>query len=1515
MERRGVLGDGGGRWPAGREGMIRSAISGWRVSLIDFTAGNRLLDFRPGGAGVVEVARPAGDDVLARLGMGGMFAFRSVKSWAAAAAGAAPPAPYLLDTSMDPDALDAALRALMRRSDQQYLERGLPVLYLAFGTLRWADRDRACYTSPVLLAPVRLVGSGRRQPPVLEPAGGDPVVNPALSLKLSRYRITLPQVGDLAQVTLSGLLDAVRAAVAHQGGWVAKDNVVLSCFPVMKEAMYRDLADHEDLVAAHPVVRALAVRGVAGAGSAVHRIGRPAAGARPAGEVPPLILPADSSQLACITAALAGRSLVMDGPPGTGKSQTIANMIGALLHAGKTVLVVSEKAAALEVVAARLAAAGLGAYLLELHSGKAARKQVAGSLGAALDTVPAAPAGVPPTDVAGVRPEQLRAYAAAVHRVRGPLGYSVHDVLTVIASLHAVPAPPAAGRAPVHLTAEMLGEIRRTGAALAAAWRPAAQGRSFPWRGVTGHGSLDDRLYQAASALEALAAAGRVNQPLAGAAGLTRPSDAHALARLLGHLEAWPEDIPDEWLTVDTLDAVDAAVAHLAAALTAIAAREAKASQAAGIPWPEIPPPGALPTADTSALAALDPARADVSGLAAGQLTELVRGFSAAAHLLEGWLDRLSGLARLLGLHAPVTFTDASDVLALAGLAAEPDRPERSWLSAAGHRAAGSAAQVLSDAHRALAAAEAGASAYFTPDALRHDAAALAQRLAGNSRGLGKLSGDYRAARKTVRAFTREGMAEETAREHLGLAAAWQRAAEAAAAAESRHAALLGSYYAGRATGFGRLGRALSHAAAAVRCAHGQDLSRAADYISRDAAPGRSFTAIVSQARRDLSAWQAGPVPVLAVASRPELLNGTICGAIGWLRAHLEALHAASEVTRAVGEAVGRPLTFGQARQLAALREAADSAHAQLAARDTIFQDLCGPLYAGAATDLTALRDRLGWARRLRAMVSGGPGPLTPAHLHAAESAVPTGRLPSAADAWQAACAALLAAFSPSRRQELAAELDDYQAGAELLEAMFHDTSGPGEWHAFQAARAGLAAHGLDAAVDFCITVQVEPAQVPQVIERALLQEWADYQLRTDPALAPLGAVGADTLADRCQRLDQVLAAAAAGDIVRACHDRRPRGDTTESGLIHRQTATNSNQLPVRELLEQAHRAAQAIKPCFLMPPLAVSQHLPATLRFDVVIFDEASQISPADAVNCIYRGNAVILAGDLTQLPPGRPFGGSVPGEQWPAEPAGTPDPESVLDLANGSGAFGNLALRWHYRSRHEALIAYSNAAFYGGRLLPLPVGGPETGLELFYGQGTHRSRTSRDNPGEAARVAQRVIHHYHTRPGLSLGVVTFTQAQADAIDTALAAARQQRPGLDRYFTTGRLDGFFVKTVESVQGDERDVLIVSTGCAPDENGKVTMAFGPLSKLGGWRRLNVAITRARYRTEIVTSIRPGDIPESVTSEALKHLRRYLAYAAQGPALGPHLLPGNLGQATANPPPEDAAARSQTRTSR
>src|SRR6516225_10872802 len=306
MEWGGVRDDGGGRTSADREAVIRSAISRWRVGLIDTAAATNLLTLRPGCAAMIEVARPAAEDVLTRLRTGGTFAFRSLTPWAGAAATddapatVPPPAPYLLDTRMEPDHLEAALRVLTRRSNMAALERGVPVLYLAFGTLTWADRDRAGYTSPLLLMPVRLVTTEPEQPPMLEPTEDDPVINPALSLELARDRITLPRLADLGQVTLSGLLDRVRGAVAAKDGWVVSETAVLSCFPPMKEAMYQDLLAHEDLVAGHPAVRALAAGGRTGSEPALSAITGPAASTGAAstgaastgaaGEDPPVVL-------------------------------------------------------------------------------------------------------------------------------------------------------------------------------------------------------------------------------------------------------------------------------------------------------------------------------------------------------------------------------------------------------------------------------------------------------------------------------------------------------------------------------------------------------------------------------------------------------------------------------------------------------------------------------------------------------------------------------------------------------------------------------------------------------------------------------------------------------------------------------------------------------------------------------------------------------------------------------------------------------------------------------------------------------------------------------------------------------------------------------------------------------------------------------------------------------------------------------------------------------------------------
>ena len=379
------------------------------------------LNFRPTKSSTLAVACPASAEVLGRISGGRGYGFRALKPPETAENEAdAPftrpaPSPDYLDIDRTHTDLARVLRNLYRRSTQAYLDQGLSVLYLAFGTLDWMDVDNTRFRSPLLLVPVRLTAEGPKAPPRLEPTDDDTVVNPVLALKLDQCGITLPSADALEDGTLSSFLDAARSAVAEHKGWSVGDDLVLSYFSFNKEAMYRDLKENEDRIAKHDAVAAVALGGGRSAISgrfAFEEIRDGEIDEKAAPETTPVILDADSSQRACIAAALDGRSFVMDGPPGTGKSQTIANIIGALLHKGKTVLFVSEKAAALDVVRNRLADVGLHSYLLELHSSKATRKQVAEELGTALTNEL-----VPPDALAGLTVQQaLQGRQQSLHR-------------------------------------------------------------------------------------------------------------------------------------------------------------------------------------------------------------------------------------------------------------------------------------------------------------------------------------------------------------------------------------------------------------------------------------------------------------------------------------------------------------------------------------------------------------------------------------------------------------------------------------------------------------------------------------------------------------------------------------------------------------------------------------------------------------------------------------------------------------------------------------------------------------------------------------------------------------------------------------------------------------------------------------------------------------------------------------------------------------------------------------------
>ncbi len=363
-----------------------------------------------------------------------------------------------------------------------------------------------------------------------------------------------------------------------------------------------------------------------------------------------------------------------------------------------------------------------------------------------------------------------------------------------------------------------------------------------------------------------------------------------------------------------------------------------------------------------------------------------------------------------------------------------------------------------------------------------------------------------------------------------------------------------------------------------------------------------------------------------------------------------------------------------------------------------------------------------------------------------------------------------------------------------------------------------------------------------------------------------------------------------------AVRDEFPR----ESELVEHQARLKRNHLAPRQLFQMAPHVIGALKPCWVMSPLVVAQLLPAERCFDVVVFDEASQVPPAEAIGALYRADQAIVAGDVHQLPPTSFFSTSGDAEDDDEEQdgsleevlGGTKDMESILEAMGAllPPPVGTRTLSWHYRSKDERLIAFSNAqpSLYHSSLITFPgVAGDECLRHVPVPFEEERSGQEESAAAEVRRVVELVIEHVEQRPHESLGVITMGSKHKNRITEALRLARAEHRGLNAFMDTPvspdkSQELFFVKNLERVQGDERDAIILTIGYGKSADGRMLYRFGPVNNEGGERRLNVAITRARSHMTVVSSFSSSDIdPNRLKAEGARLLWRYLQYAESG----------------------------------
>ncbi len=440
-------------------------------------------------------------------------------------------------------------------------------------------------------------------------------------------------------------------------------------------------------------------------------------------------------------------------------------------------------------------------------------------------------------------------------------------------------------------------------------------------------------------------------------------------------------------------------------------------------------------------------------------------------------------------------------------------------------------------------------------------------------------------------------------------------------------------------------------------------------------------------------------------------------------------------------------------------------------------------------------------------------------------------------------------------------------------------------WCEFLQLQKTLAQLEVKTFVDYAILKKLPAKQIAGGYKKAFYAQWVDALLHENPTLNSFSRIPHDQAVKGFKEKDVLGFEINKARIKAKLSAERPNVDMVAQGsavaLLLREGEKKRKKKGIRLLLEEIGDLVQTLKPCFLMSPLSVSTYLSADMTFDVVVFDEASQIFPQDAVGAIYRGKQLIVVGDSKQMPPSNFFNSMALSEEE-EEVEDVTDYESILDLC--AAAFPQKRLKWHYRSRFEPLIAFSNKNFYDNDLITFPSPGKDgegMGVDYYYVDGVF-DRKTKTNQREAEKIVELVFRHIEKYPERSLGVVAFSISQQNLIEKLIAKKRKQNPEKEAFFKGDRPEPFFVKNLETVQGDERDTMIFSIAYAKDEEGRLLLNFGPLNREGGERRLNVAVTRAKCNVQVVSSMHGTDIDvNKAKSVGARLLREYLLYAENG----------------------------------
>ncbi len=1396
-----------------------------------------------------------------------------------------------LQTRLRPKGLQKRLLELYFDARTLEEEQGVNILYLTLGALKWIDPNNAANVrfAPLVLVPAQLERGNAGEKFKLRMRQEDYASNLSLEAFLDRvHGIRLPafEVGDAFDP--AAYFAEVAEAVSAKPGWeVQPDVIVLGFFSFAKFLMYRDLDPQTwpqgGRITDRVLVRGLLSDGFSGADGMIPEDAN----------IDPFIPPAemlhivdsDSSQALAVHEVRRGRDVVIQGPPGTGKSQTIANIVASAVADGKTVLFVAEKMAALEVVKRRLDATGVGDACLELHSNKANKKALLEELRRTWEL--GAPKHRDPGSLHArltAARDQLNDHARRMHQPHAASGLTPFQVVGQLSRLRLDGEKPndiALPGAPTWSAddfAERHGVVGELAERIDVIGRPA----EHAWRGVglssvlpTDAERLETRV---TSLVDRLAAFRSAQAALASSLELPAPQSFGELPPLLSLAArvAGSPDIDDIAMADPTWESgVDGIERLIATGQRHSYLTQQLAGAVAETGWD---------TDLTEALAAL-------AALPSAFAPDDFRRMEALAALLPRLQAEAQALARVTGRDAPTTLEGIRRLAAIAERVANAPEADA---EAFADEVWSSGVERASDVVDAVAACERASSTTagrITGAAWDLDLSGARATLASHGEGFFRfLSGEWRRANALVRSvLTNPGTRLAETLELLDALAAGQAAKRSIEQEDAFSRSAFGSEWRGvRSASSPLLGvvewmRSLRGLGAEPRLIAASRPDR-----SEVGTRGKRTADLAEQAREPIERlWSAlGEAQALAFGDalapgRSDLL--ALLTFVARIRsADATAAEAFIEVTADLDVRRRRLADLDEhQRKASMLRDQHDLGVATF-----------GGSWHGTSSDWRVLRAAADWIlangdiRLLCSRIVARREPAQAAEGIRIEAVALEAELQAIAEQLRLDMAASFGsdAFSGMPLESVVAHLDRWRTSGEKLF----------QWTAYRDRAERASALGCEDVVRRLADGRLTTEGAVPAFEMAYYEAVYADQIRIDPDLGTFDGTLHGRLAREFADMDRQRISTASFEVVRAHHQKVPArdgGSVGPLGVLRAEIARKRGHMPIRKLMEKAAPAIQALKPVFMMSPLSVAQFLsPGVFDFDLLVMDEASQIQPVDALGAVARAKQVVVVGDPKQLPPTAFFSKMTGGADEQDDDAGTrvADIESILGLFTARGLPMRM-LRWHYRSKHQSLIAVSNRQFYENKLFIVP--SPytaEAGMGLRFHrvpQGVFDAGGTRTNQVEARIVAQAIVAHAREHPELSLGVAAFSAAQRRAIMDQLELLRRGLPPeVEAFFQSHPAEPFFVKNLENVQGDERDVIFISVGYGPPvPGGKVPMRFGPLGTDGGERRLNVLISRAKQRCEVFASMSDEDIdPDfAATRKGVLAFKLFLHFARTG----------------------------------